>query len=108
MKKSFLHRALASLLALSLLLGILPPSAFASEGGGVDTLSDENLQILVDRRNGGFSIRTLEGDAIQKDDNNKNLLFPLGEDDTSFLSVRITRDGKAKDYALLPTGRTPA
>ena len=100
MKKSFLHRALASLLALSLLLGILPPSAFASEGGGVDTLSDENLQILVDRRNGGFSIRTLEGDAIQKDDNNKNLLFPLGEDDTSFLSVRITRDGKAKDYVF--------
>lgn len=100
MRKRTLSRLLAWVLSLCLVSGLLPASILAAELANVDTLSNENLQVLVDRRSGGFSIRTLEGDAIQKDDNNKNLLFPLGEDDTSFASLRVTRNGQAKDYVF--------
>ncbi|WP_130870540.1 S-layer homology domain-containing protein [Intestinimonas massiliensis (ex Afouda et al. 2020)] len=100
MKKRTLSRLLAWALALCLVSGLLPNSVLAAELQNVDTLSNENLQVLVDKRSGGFSIRTLEGDAIRKDDNNKNLLFPLGEDDTSFASLRVTRNGVTKDYVF--------
>lgn len=100
MKKRTLSRLLAWVLALCLITGLLPISVLAAELQNVDTLSNENLQVLVDKRSGGFSIRTLEGDAIRKDDNNKNLLFPLGEDDTSFASLRVTRNGETKDYVF--------
>ena len=100
MKKRTLSRLLAWALSLCLVSGLLPISVLAAELQNVDTLSNENLQVLVDRRSGGFSIRTLEGDAIRKDDNNKNLLFPLGEDDTSFASLRVTRNGETKDYVF--------
>ena len=100
MKKRTLSRLLAWALALCLVSGLLPISVLAAELQNVDTLSNENLQVLVDKRSGGFSIRTLEGDAIRKDDNNKNLLFPLGEDDTSFASLRVTRNGVTKDYVF--------
>ena len=100
MKKRTLSRLLAWVLALCLITGLLPISVLAAELGNVYTLSNENLQVLVDKRSGGFSIRTLEGDAIRKDDNNKNLLFPLGDDDTSFASLRVTRNGEAKDYVF--------
>lgn len=100
MKKRTLSRLLAWVLALCLITGLLPISVLAAELQNVDTLSNENLQVLVDKRSGGFSIRTLEGDAIRKDDNNKNLLFPLGEDDTSFASLRVTRNGVTKDYVF--------
>ena len=100
MKKRTLSRLLAWVLSLCLVSGLLPISVLAAELGNVYTLSNENLQVLVDKRSGGFSIRTLEGDAIRKDDNNKNLLFPLGDDDTSFASLRVTRNGEAKDYVF--------
>ena len=100
MKKRTLSRLLAWALSLCLITGLLPISVLAAELQNVDTLSNENLQVLVDKRSGGFSIRTLEGDAIRKDDNNKNLLFPLGEDDTSFASLRVTRNGETKDYVF--------
>ena len=100
MKKRALSRLLAWVLSLCLVSGLLPISVLAAELGNVYTLSNENLQVLVDKRSGGFSIRTLEGDAIRKDDNNKNLLFPLGDDDTSFASLRVTRNGKTKDYVF--------
>lgn len=100
MKKRTLSRLLAWVLSLCLVSGLLPISVLAAELQNVDTLSNENLQVLVDKRNGGFSIRTLEGDAIRKDDNNKNLLFPLGEDDTSFASLRVIRNGVTKDYVF--------
>lgn len=100
MKKRTLSRLLAWALSLCLVSGLLPISVLAAELQNVDTLSNENLQVLVDKRSGGFSIRTLEGDAIRKDDNNKNLLFPLGEDDTSFASLRVIRNGVTKDYVF--------
>ena len=100
MKKRALSRLLAWVLSLCLVSGLLPISVLAAELGNVYTLSNENLQVLVDKRSGGFSIRTLEGDAIRKDDNNKNLLFPLGDDDTSFASLRVTRNGETKDYVF--------
>ena len=107
MKKRTLSRLLAWALALCLVSGLLPISVLAAELQNVDTLSNENLQVLVDKRSGGFSIRTLEGDAIRKDDNNKNLLFPLGEDDTSFASLRVTRAARSRTMCSAASTRAP-
>ncbi len=93
-------RLLAVLLTLALTVGLLPASALAEELNDTASIQNDNIEVLVSKRTGGFSIRTLEGDVIQKDDNNKNLLFPMGDDDTSFASLRVTRNGKIKDYVF--------
>jgi hypothetical protein len=62
------------------------------------TLDNGFIKVNVSKKNGGFDIRTVEGDKLNKDDNNKNLLFPLDENDTSFTSFRVTRGGKSTDY----------
>lgn len=93
-------RLLAVLLTLSLTAGLLPSEALAAELSGTASIQNENIEAVVSKRTGGFSIRTLEGDVIQKDDNNKNLLFPLGDDDTSFASLRVTRNGETRDYVF--------
>ena len=105
MKKRTLSRLLAWALSLCLVSGLLPISVLAAELQNVDTLSNENLQVLVDKRSGGFSIRTLEGDAIRKDDNNKNLLFPLGEDDTT--TTRTSSSPWERTTPPLPPSGSP-
>ncbi len=90
----------AALLTVSLLLGLLPSAAVAEALDSTASIQNANILAEVSKRTGGFSIRTLEGDAIQKDDDNKNLLFPLGDDDTSFASLRVTRGNVTKDYVF--------
>lgn len=99
MKRGFM-RAIAILLATAMLAGIFPLRALAAASQTPDTytLSNGFLKVLVSAKNGGFDIRTVEGDQLNKDDNNKYLLFPRDENDTSFTSFRVTRGGVAKDY----------
>lgn len=99
MKKTFM-RMISMLLAAVMLMGTLPLSALAEALNSPDTytLSNGFIAVNVSKKNGGFDIRTVEGDKLSKDDNNKNLLFPLDENDTSFTSFRVTRGGKSKDY----------
>lgn len=62
-------------------------------------LSDEYIRITVSGKNGGFLIDTLEGNKLKKSDDNKFLLYPAEEYDTSYTSFRITRtDGTREDY----------
>ena len=82
---------------LSMIMAALPLSVKAADDY---SLNNTAVQVRVSEKNGGFSIRTAEGDKINKDDNNKNLLFPLDDDNTSFASVRITRGGESKDYVF--------
>ncbi len=98
--KHTMVRLLAVLLSLSLTVGLLPAAALAEELSGTAAIQNDYTKVEVSKRTGGFSIRTLEGDAIQKDDNNKNLLFPLGDDNTSFASLRVKRGGDTKDYVF--------
>lgn len=90
-------------LAVLLIIAILAPTASAladtiPKNQGIQSVDNGYLKISVNPKNGGFHIATLEGDKLNKDDNNKDLLYPSGDYDTSFTSLRITRDGLVKDY----------
>lgn len=107
MKKNIYNgftKLISMLLSLILLLSLFPAQVAAA---GVHSLAEslndeawlENTAIHVDvsKDSGAFYIRTVAGDKLVKGDENASLLWP-SEDDTSFTSVRITRNGVAKDY----------
>ena len=94
-------RLLAWLLAAALTIGLIPAtvvSAMAAEMIDVYTLSDDYISVSVSKKNGGFTVRTVEGDRLKKSDNDKNLLYHDGQYDTSFLSFRVGEGNSAKDY----------
>ena len=59
-------------------------------------VSSQNLQqmdngyisVTVSDKNGGFGIRTAEGDKVNKSDNDKFLLYEYDGDNTSFTSFQ--------------------
>ncbi len=62
-------------------------------------LNDGYLKVTVSKKNGGFLVDTVLGDKTEKADDNKHLLYPSADYDTSFTSVRITRtNGKTEEY----------
>jgi len=59
------------------------------------------IEVAVSTRNGGFAIRTIDGDLLNKADNNKRLLFHSDWYDTSFTSFEVTdQAGKVKEYVF--------
>ena len=94
-------RLLAWLLTAALTIGLVPVtavSAMAAELSDVYTLSDDYISVSVSKRNGGFTVRTVEGDRLKKSDNDKELLYHDGQYDTSFLSFRVGEGSAAEDY----------
>lgn len=90
-------RLLSWLLCAAIVLGLVPAMgvrALAAELEDVFTLQDDYISVSVSKKNGGFTVRTVEGDRLKKSDNNKDLLYHDGQYDTSFVSFRV--DGK--DY----------
>ncbi|MBQ3559803.1 MAG: hypothetical protein IJA07_09855 [Agathobacter sp.] len=100
--KKIMKRIFAFILCVSLLLGGLPVSTQAAStkeaSKGYVELNDGYLSVKVSEKNGGFLVDTVEGDKLNKSDNNKFLLYPDENYDTSFTSFRVTRDGRTKDY----------
>lgn len=96
MKRLFLRSA-SLLTAASLAAGIMPAAAMAADDE-VYTLSNDYIKVEVSGENGGFHIGTVQGDKLEKDDDNKMLLHNSSDYDTSFTSFRITKDGESKDY----------
>ena len=100
--KKIMKRIFAFILCVSLLLGGLPVSTQAAStkeaSKGYIELNDGYLSVKVSEKNGGFLVDTVEGDKLNKSDNNKFLLYPDENYDTSFTSFRVTRNGKTKDY----------
>ncbi len=93
-----MKKYISLILCLSLFLGIsVPLTAFAQEGSEY-SLINENIEVYVSAENGGFAIKTAEGDKLKKSDNNKDLLYHNGEYDTSFTSFEVERDGEKKEY----------
>ncbi len=85
-------RILSWLLCAALLAGLIPAAALpalADDLSGVVTLSDDYISVSVSKANGGFTIRTVEGDRLKKSDNDKNLLYHDGRYDTSFVSFQV-------------------
>ena len=84
-----------------MVIGLLPAMAIttlADELAETRTLSDDYISVSVSKKNGGFTVRTVEGDRLKKSDNNKKLLYHDGQYDTSFLSFRVGTGSAAKDY----------
>lgn len=93
-------RLISWLLCAAILVGLIPGTAvfaLATEPDA-ETIFDDYISVSVSRKNGGFTIRTAEGDQLKKSDNNKKLLYHDGQYDTSFLSLRIGEGEGAKDY----------
>ncbi len=93
----FSKRILAIFLCLALILPLLPASALAAEDEAF-TLTNGYIEASVSRRNGGFLVKTAEGNLLKKSDNNKDLLYHSGNYDTSFVSFRVGDGADAKDY----------
>ena len=80
MKIIFSKRILAIVLIFCLTMGIVPPIGLEGIGSLVvqaaEGLSIDNgyIKVTVSEKNGGYGIRTLEGDKLNKDDNDKKLL----------------------------------
>lgn len=94
-------RLLSWLLCAAMVIGLLPAMAIttlADELAETRTLSDDYISVSVSKKNGGFTVRTVEGDRLKKSDNNKKLLYHDGQYDTSFLSFRVGTGSATKDY----------
>ena len=94
-------RLFSWLLCAAMVIGLLPTmavTALADELAEAYTLSDDYISVSVSKKNGGFTVRTVEGDRLKKSDNNKKLLYHDGQYDTSFLSFRVGEGNAAKDY----------
>ena len=78
-------RIISWLLSVAIIVGLIPATAvtvLASEPEA-ETVSDAYISVSVSRRNGGFTVQTVEGDRLKKSDNNKKLLYHDGQYDTS-------------------------
>ena len=99
--RKMMKRIFAVILSAALLLGSFPVSTQAIEkkdNKGYVELNDGYLSVKVSEKNGGFLVDTVEGDKLNKSDNNKFLLYPDEAYDTSFTSFRVTCNGETKDY----------
>jgi hypothetical protein len=79
---------------------MFPVKAFAAGEETEDVFSTDNgyIEAIVSKKNGGFLIKTVEGNQLRKSDNNKNLLYHSGDYDTSFVSFRVGEGAAARDY----------
>ncbi len=101
--KTRIKRILSSVLVAVMLVASIPSAVYAADASADNPekleLSDEYVKVTVSGKNGGFLIDTLEGDKLEKADNNKFLLYPAEEYDTSYTSIRVTRkNGDVEDY----------
>lgn len=106
MKKipAYMKKIMAVVIAGCLAVGVIPTAGI--EGicslivHAAEELSVDNgyIKVTVSEKNGGYGIRTIEGDKMNKDDNNKQLLFEYENENTSFTSFEVTRAGETKEY----------
>ncbi|HWR61317.1 MAG TPA: hypothetical protein VN580_06865, partial [Clostridia bacterium] len=97
--KNRLKRTIAFVLIVCMLSALLPEMrSVEADGPDSYTLANGNIEVTVSAKNGGFIVRTKDGDKFNKDDNNKRLLFHNGEYDTSFTSFQVTEGTETKEY----------
>ena len=102
---AIIKRATAMLLIAVLLMGFAPAVLLdnllsASAETGYLELNDGYLSVKVSKSNGGFLVDTVEGDKLNKSDNNKYLLYPDENYDTSFTSFRLKRGDTITEFVF--------
>ena len=104
--RKILNRICTLLLVFSMVTGLVPGAALgnlnglaahAAETDGNLTLDNGYIRVTL-AKNGGFGIRTVDGDKINKSDNDKYLVYEYDEDNTSFTSFQVQRGGETKEY----------
>ena len=97
MKKipAYMKRIMAVVIAGCLAVGVIPTAGIEGLSAlivhAAEELSIDNgyIKVTVSEKNGGYGIRTIEGDKMNKDDNNKQLLFEYENENTSFTSFQV-------------------
>jgi len=102
---NIVKRTTALFLMVVLLVGLAPAGLLdnllsASAETGYLELNDGYLSVKVSKNNGGFLVDTVEGDKLNKSDNNKYLLYPDENYDTSFTSFRVKRGATTNEYVF--------
>lgn len=87
-----LKRFISVILSVSLLLAVFPIGAIWAEEAGITEISNQYIKVVVNNKNGGYVISTLEGDILKKSDNNAFLTHRGENYDTSFTSFKIGSD----------------
>ncbi len=108
MKKTYTYakRLCALLIAFCMLVGVIPAGSLEGIGTQIAhaaetqeyELNNGYLKVTVSPEKGGFGIRTVLGDKINKSDNDKYLVYEYDEDHTSFTSFQVTQGGQTKEY----------
>ena len=99
-----IKRIFTCILAACLIAGAMPAigmeeiGAFFVQAAEGYVIDNGYIKVTVSEKNGGFGIRTVDGDKVNKDDDNKQLLFEYDDDNTSFTSFQVTKNGKTKEY----------
>ena len=85
-------RVLSAILIFSVLFAVLPVNIAFAEESQTTEISNQYIRIVVNNKNGGYVISTLEGDILKKSDNNVSLTHRGENYDTSFTSFKIGND----------------
>lgn len=98
--KSILKKTVGLILAITLFFSMMPWEEVyaAATEAETYTLKNNYIEAVVSAKNGGFLIRTAEGNKLTKDDNNKNLLYHNGRYDTSFTSFKVDYGTEVREY----------
>ncbi len=96
-----MKRILTVFLAAALTFQAIPLEAVAAQPKetGTVSISNEYLEVVVNKENGGYTIKTKEGDLIKETDNNKQLLHSGECYDSSFTSFQVGGDS-GKEYVF--------
>ena len=109
MRKLFLplKRIVALLIVFGMVAGLVPAPVLGGIGAAIVSASEPDdylelnngyIQVTVNDRTGGFGIRTVEGDKVNKSDNDRYLVFEYDGDNSSFTSFQVTKNGTTKEY----------
>lgn len=85
-------RFICMILAISLMLAAIPTGIVFAEEPQTTEISNQYLKVVVNNKNGGYVISTLEGDILKKSDNNAFLTHRGENYDTSFTSFKVGAD----------------
>ena len=85
-------RFISAILTITLMLTLVPPALVSADQDDILEVSNQYIKVIVNSKNGGYVISTLEGDILKKSDNNAFLTHRGENFDTSFTSFKIGSD----------------
>lgn len=98
--RNLLKKTVSMILAITVFFSMMPWAEVYANATEAETyiLKNNYIEVVVSTKNGGFLIRTAEGNKLNKDDNNKRLLYHSGQYDTSFTSFKVDYGTEVREY----------